>query len=121
MYTLSEKHFLSWLDQLKRAWQSRDPRSAAALFSVCKYYLEDPFEKAATSSTDIRALWSDIARQSSIELSIEIICVAKLRGVARWHATFVMAARNYNLDGIYVVDFNRAGHCVSFMQWTTTG
>jgi hypothetical protein len=52
----------SWIERFGRAWETRDPKQAAALFSDDGSYRETPFDKPVVGGDEIRAYWSTLPK-----------------------------------------------------------
>ena len=109
-----------WLGRYGRAWESRDPEAAAALFEETAEYFETPFESPFRGRDEIRRYWRGATdSQRDISFSHEILSVAASTGVARWRAEFsrIQTGQRVRLDGVFVLTFNKAGLCSVLREW----
>jgi hypothetical protein len=51
---MTETQLENWLEALGRAWETRDPEAAAALFSERAEYYETPFVEPARGREGVR-------------------------------------------------------------------
>lgn len=110
----------AWLEGYRRAWETRDPEAAAALFSEDAQYYETPFQAPARGRDGVRDYWANATRnQSDVSFSYEIVSVSGDRGMARWWATFrrVSSDETVSLDGVFLLQFEREGLCRELREW----
>jgi len=112
--------FESWLAAYGRAWEARDPRAAAELFSEAATYRETPFEEPARGRKAIADYWSRVTSgHERVRFGHEILAVADDTGIARWRASFrsTSSGRPVELDGIFVIRMGADGRCKEFREW----
>jgi len=112
--------FGAWLDALKRAWEERDARAAANLFSVDAVYRETPFEEPMRGREAILKYWEHVPKtQDRVKFDYQILEVSKARGIARWQASFLRIRTGVlvNLDGVMVAYMNTENQCTLFEEW----
>ncbi len=109
-----------WLERYRRAWESRDPDAAAALFSDAATYYETPFGRPAQGKDGVRAYWSGVTEhQRDVKFSYEVLSTTGDTGIARWWAEFtrVPSGVRTRLDGVFLLEFDRSGSCRSLREW----
>jgi hypothetical protein len=114
------KTFRHWLDAMIRAWESRDPLAARALFSDDATYQETPFDEPMRGIEAIFRYWSEVPKvQDEVKCECEVLAVAEGLGVARWRTTFVRIPSRVRveLDGILTVRLDDRGRCREFLEW----
>jgi hypothetical protein len=112
--------FEGWLDAYKRAWEEKDPESAADLFTTDATYQETPFEAPVRGREGIRDYWFDTTRyQEGIEFSSEVLATTETDGIAHWHCGFTRQTSDsvMELDGIFLVKLDADGKCTEFREW----
>ena len=112
--------FDSWLGAYGDAWEARDPRAAAELFSADATYQETPFEEPARGREAIAQYWSRVTRgHQQVRFDHEVLAVTEDMGIARWWASFdsVHLGARVELDGIFVVRMGAEGMCKEFREW----
>lgn len=112
--------FESWLAAYGRAWEARDPRAAADLFSEDATYRETPFDESARGREAIADYWSRvIAGHEGVRFGYEILAVADDRGIARWWASIrsIRPGKPVELDGIFVLRMGADSLCEEFREW----
>ena len=118
---MNRSAFAEWLDAYKLAWESTDPRKAAALFTPDAVYEETPFDEPMRGLEAIRRYWQAGAQdaQRSIRFTYEIYTVDGDVGLCRWHCDFerVPSGERVELDGIFRCVFAPDGKCRHFQEW----
>lgn len=117
---MNESDLGRWLDRYGRAWETRDPQAAAALFSEDARYYETPFVEPAIGRRGVFDYWANATGgQSDVSFSHEIVAVSGQRGVARWRARFTRASTGATvvLDGIFLLEFAEDGLCRELREW----
>ena len=117
---MNPETFGSWLDAYGRAWETRDPESAATLFTEDATYHETPFDEPMRGRAAILEYWSDVPRsQGDIRFSYEILAASERGGVAHWGAEFLRlpARTRVRLDGILLAELDGDGSCTEFREW----
>jgi hypothetical protein len=120
MNATDSETFDSWLGAYGHAWETRDPRAAAKLFSEKATYRETPCEKLLHGREAIAEYWSRVTRgHQGVRLDHEILAVTDEMGIARWRASFdsVQSEGRVELDGISVVGMGADGLCKEFREW----
>jgi nuclear transport factor 2 (NTF2) superfamily protein len=118
--TVNETDVGKWLAQYGRAWETRDPDEAAALFSHDVRYFETPFAAPAEGRNGVREYWAHATRrQTDVTFSYELVSVFGQRAVARWSAQFtrVSSGVTAELDGVALLDFDEEGLCRELREW----
>lgn len=112
--------FKSWLDAYGRAWESRDPKAAVALFAEDGTYQVTPFLQPMRGHQAIFDYWAGVARtEENIQFGYEILLAAPEINIARWWASFVIAPQGLptKLDGIFLISLDDKGRCKSLREW----
>lgn len=108
-----------WCNDLKFAWKKCDFQKIMNIFGDTSEYYEDPFATPGKSADDILAFWEEIKYQRISKLELKPIAIDGNRLIVRWFLDYT-DVRDDSLaimDGIYQVDFDECGRCVSFTQW----
>jgi hypothetical protein len=109
-----------WLAQYKDAWEQRDARLAASLFSAGATYHETPFDAPLAGPDAIHDYWQRVTEdQRDIRFSARPLAMAGETAVAEWSATFRSASSGASIDleGVFVLDFDAAGLCSRLREW----
>ena len=117
---VTEVQLQNWLNAYGRAWETRDPDAAAALFSEDAVYWQTPFGPPAQGQEGVRTYWAGAtSTQTDITFGHEILAVTENRGIARWSAQFMRATTGatVRLDGIFLLDFAGEWVCRSLREW----
>ncbi len=117
---MTETQLQEWLDAYGRAWESRDPDAAAALFTEDVEYYETPFGEPARGRTGVRDYWATAtANQRDVVFRHQTLAVTPELGVARWNAGITRAGSGIRvrLDGIFVLAFAADGLCCELREW----
>jgi hypothetical protein len=112
--------FESWLAAYGSAWETRDPRAAADLFSEDATYRETPFDEPARGRKAIADYWARVTSgHEGVRFGQEILAVADDTGIARWWASFrsTSSGEPGELDGIFVIRMGADGLCKEFREW----
>lgn len=110
----------TWLAQYKDAWEQKDARLAASLFSDAATYHETPFDAPLAGPGAIHDYWKRVTEdQRDIRFSARPLAVEGDSAVAEWSATFRSAASGTTIDleGVFVLDFDGAGLCSRLREW----
>ena len=116
---LTREFATKWCNDLKCAWEKCDFSQITNIFSDISEYYEDPFATPGKSTDDILAFWEEIKYQRISKLELKPIAIDGNRLIVRWFLDYtdVRNASSAIMDGIYQVDFDECGRCVSFTQW----
>ncbi len=117
---MNETELKTWLEGYRRAWETRDPEAAAALFSEDASYYETPFLAPAHGRDGVREYWANATRnQSDVTFSYKIVSLSGDRGIARWWAEFTRGSSGTRavLDGMFLLEFDNEGLCREFREW----
>jgi hypothetical protein len=112
--------FKDWLEAYGRAWESRDPHAAAALFAEDASYQVTPFVAPHCGRKAILDYWTEVTQtEMDIRFGFEILTTTAELGIARWWANFVRTPPGLNtkLDGIFVISLDSDGRCKSLREW----
>jgi len=110
----------SWLDRYGRAWETRNPEAAGALFTENASYHETPFDEPMRGRSAIVAYWSHVPRtQDNIHFSYDIITLTDNMAIAHWTSSFIRIPSNakVGLDGIFVLAFDEQNLCTGLREW----
>ena len=117
---MTKAEFEDWLRSYGRAWESRDPGAAAALFTEDARYYKTPFRKPALGRDGIREYWAAATvKQRDVRFSYEILSIQDEQGIARWSVDYSrhQEGEGVRLDGIFVLKFDGAGQCQELREW----
>ena len=108
----------TWLEAYEKAWEERDPRAAADLFTEDAVYAWGPFEEPMRGREAIRARWAEVtSAQSNVDFGFEPLGVLDAGGVARWWCSFDVPSLRIELNGIFLVVLTEEGLCSDFREW----
>src|SRR5690606_25695019 len=75
----------TWLKGYRRAWESRDPDAAAALFTEDATYREEPYAEPFLGRTGVRDYWTRVtATQEDVEFRSGTPVVDGDRAAVEW-------------------------------------
>jgi SnoaL-like domain len=117
---MDRKQVEKWLEAYGRAWEGRDPRAAAELFTEDATYQETPFVEPARGRDAIHKYWENVARtQQDIHFQFEVLALTDRGCFAQWHSTFLRLPQNIRLelDGIFLLSFSPQGRCTALREW----
>ena len=117
---MTKDDFEEWLRRYGEAWENRDPKAAAALFTEHAEYYWTPFREPKCGPREIEVAWAEAtSRQRDVRFSFQIVATSGGLGIATWHTQLVRAAtgREIEIDGILVTDFDDSGRCRVFREW----
>jgi SnoaL-like domain len=117
---MTEDMLRSWLDAYGRAWEARDLKAVVALFAEDGTYQESPFVEPMRGRPAIAAHWSRATGpHTNVHFEYEVLALDSNQGIARWCCSFVRvpAKASLELDGIFVLQFDREGGCKSLREW----
>lgn len=117
---MTKDDFEEWLRRYGEAWESRDPKGAAALFTEHAEYYWTPFGEPKRGLREIEAAWAEATtRQRDVRFSFQILTATGGLRIATWHTQLVKAAtgREIEIDGILVAEFDDSGRCRVFREW----
>lgn len=120
MHQLTQEHFEHWLAEYGRHSAENDARASAELFSEDARYYENPFEEPLVGKQAIRQYWeAGAANLDEKRSTYEILVVSGNQGVARWRSSFrsVKTGKRFELDCLFVAEFDEAGKCRAFREW----
>lgn len=107
-----------WLEAYKRAWESRDPDAAAALFTAESRYREQPYQDPFEGAAGVRAYWAEVtATQDDVEFRFGTPIVVGDRAIAEWWVTMTNGGADVTLAGVFLLTFNDAGLCSDFNEY----
>ena len=112
--------FQTWLEAYGHAWESRDPRAAADLYTEDGTYQVTPFVRPMCGRQAIFDYWSHVAStEKNIKFGYEILAVTPDQGIARWWASFVLdpPGLRTKLDGIFLVSLDTNNLCRTLREW----
>ncbi len=106
-----------WLDAYGEAWEQRDPDQVVPLFTEDAVYAESTWAPPAVGHDGIRRYWEGATEpQRDVSFGYEIVTVDP--AVARWWASYTRDAAEYELDGVFLLDFDPAtGRCSRLREW----
>jgi len=121
MVTLTRDAFDDWLQAYRAAWEGRQPKDAASLFTTqgAEYYWT-PFDPPQRGREEIAAAWQGaVTQQRDIHMTFEVLAVDGNRGIAHWRTEFrsVASGEAVQLDGILIAEFDDLKQCRVFREW----
>lgn len=116
---MTRHKFSGWLKNLKKAWETRNPKKALELCAENLLWYETPFGKPLQTRNEVLKEWKSILNQKDISVFYEVLNVYKNVGIAHWTASFrrLPSREKVLLDGIFKVTLNQKGECTEFRQW----
>lgn len=117
---MTADQFHEWLDAYGKAWETRDPQAAVALFTSDVEYYETPFDAPFSGQEAVRSYWTGATgAQRNIRFDHQPVAMTEHVGVARWHATFqrIPSGKEVELDGVLVVTFTPDNLCRILREW----
>ena len=117
---MTSADFEDWLRRYGEAWESRDAKAAASLFTEDAEYYWTPFGEPKRGHQGIQVAWTEAtSRQRDVRFSFRILASSGGRGIATWHTRLVRVPsdREVEIDGILVAEFGDSGRCRLFREW----
>lgn len=116
---MNEQTFSNWLEDLKLAWETRNPEAALKLCAESFLWFETPFEKPFKTRKELLNEWQSVLDHDDVKVNYEILSVEDNFGIAKWNATFIRLSskEKAELEGIYKVSLDKNGLCIEFHQW----
>jgi hypothetical protein len=107
-----------WLDRYGDAWRSGDGAAAAALFANDGVYCWGPYERLE-GGDQIRARWEEATRdQGPVHFEWDLLGQDGPRWFVHWRTRIEPGAEaGVELDGAFVLDFDREGLCRHLQEW----
>ena len=90
------------------------------MFTEKASYQETPFVEPMRGRTAIATYWSYATRShSDVHFGYEVLTLDQNHGIAHWWCSFLRPPGTslVKLDGIFVLEFDRAEHCKSLREW----
>jgi ketosteroid isomerase-like protein len=109
-----------WLAAYGRAWETKDPEAAVALFTEDAIYRATPFEEPIVGHDAIRAYWAEVEpAQDDITFEAKILSVGGERAFVHWWASYTIkrTRQQTKLDGMFLLYFGGEGLCRSLQEW----
>ena|SRR5215210_5657501 len=118
---MEREAFEDWLDRYGKAWETRDPIGAVALFSEDALYEETPLSEPMRGRDAILEYWSNVPRsQENITFEHEIVTITGNTGIALWRASYDPlpdAGERVAIDGVLFASFDENDRCSRFREW----
>ena len=108
------------MQRLSEAWESRNARAAANLFSANVSYRENPFDESLQGREEVERYWQEmIAEQEEVRVSFEILAVTAERAVVNWRADYTDAKtkERATVNGVSAGRFDSEGLCGEWLEW----
>lgn len=87
---MTKEMLKSWLEAYGRAWETRSPETACALFADDATYQETPFVEAMRGRRAIEDYWSRATgSHADVHFGYEILALNGSEGIAHWWCSFV--------------------------------
>ena len=109
-----------WLDVYGRAWENKDVDGFVDCFTPDADYFWGPSWDAPLRGHDaIRARTEQVvSAQENVRFGHEVLAVTPDgRGIARWWVSFDVPGEGIDLEGVFLVTLDEAGHCSDFREW----
>jgi ketosteroid isomerase-like protein len=120
MPTLTPGDAQEFLERYKRAWETRDPDLAMALYRSDAELRLDPFDEPARGENAIRAIWNEVAAtQAHVEFDPERTWVSGQAILTSWHAAFTRRATSdrVRIRGFSTFELDDTGLIQRARQW----
>jgi len=122
---LDHEEFDAWLTNYKSAWENRDDKLIAKIFTKDATYQETPFKPAMKGVDSIQHYWRSVVvdDHSDVLFEYKIWNVTDDIGVAHWRCRFTQKSsfEGVDLDGIFRCAFaSQAGthkKCTELLEW----
>ena len=117
---MTRETFNAWLEKYGRAWETRDAKAAAELYTEDGTYQVTPFVEPLRGRAAILNYWTHVAEtEEQVQFSYEILAVTHEQGIARWRASFLILRPGLRtkLDGIFVIALDGQGRCTRLREW----
>lgn len=117
---LTAAEISAWLAGYREAWETRDPRQAAALFTEDATYQDNPFNEPYRGRAGIASYWATVtADQRDVSFDSQLLGIDGRTAFVHWRAEFVNASNGaaITLDGVFVLDFDHRGLCERLREW----
>jgi ketosteroid isomerase-like protein len=121
---LDHKEFDAWLASYKSAWENRDDKQIAKIFSDDANYQSSPYSPPMKGVDQIRDYWNKLGPdQNDIQFEYKIWQVADDVGVAHWRCRYTQKStfERVDLDGIFRCVFStksgKPGRCTELLAW----
>lgn len=99
-----------WLDDYRKAWETRDADAAAALFTEDATYREQPYEEPYRGREGVHRYWSSVtATQSDIRFRVGKAVVTGTHAAAEWWVTLRNEGAEVTLAGEFCLVFDQGG------------
>jgi uncharacterized protein (TIGR02246 family) len=117
---MDERDFKRWLDRYGEAWEARDARAAARLFTMDATYQWTPFDEPLEGREAIAEAWAAAtSTQQDVRFTYQIVALEETQGVAHFHSKFQRKATgaDVEIDGMLLAEFSDDGRCRRFREW----
>ncbi len=123
MSSANHEIFSAWLTAYGKAWEEKDEKAFAALFTPDALYYWTPHDDPKQGRNEIAAAFRcATSRQEDISFRFEILSVTTESGVAHWQCEFdrTPTRRRIHLDGIMKTSFSKEWKGREFHEWWHT-
>lgn len=101
-----------WIEEYRRAWETRDPARAAALFTDDARYRSHIHEDPHTGPDGVRTYWSEVtATQSEVSVRMGRPFLDGRRVAVEFWTTMTVGADPVTLSGCLLLEFGADGRC----------
>lgn len=116
---MNRNDFETWLDNLKTAWETKNPEAAVNLCAEKFTWYETPFGEPLKTKEQLLKEWQSVLKQENISVSYKILSANEKVGIAKWQATFTRlpSKETVAMEGIFQVSLDKQGKCTEFHQW----
>lgn len=116
---MTQQKISDWLENLKIAWETKDPQKVKNLCAENVLYYETPFSKPLNRDEVLKEWQSVPKSQKDIRVTYDILSFENNKGIAHWSAAFtrIPSDEKVYLDGIFLITLNEENLCTEFHQW----
>lgn len=115
---MQNKDVVDWLEAYRKAWESRDPDAAAALFTSDSRYREMPYQEPFEGSQGVHDYWTRVTEtQSEVRFRYGTPIVEGKRAAAEWWVTMLNGGVEVTLAGEFYLTFDDSGKCSDLREY----
>lgn len=108
----------AWLEAYGRAWETRDPAAAAALFTDDATYLEEPYAEPFMGRTGVHDYWARVtSTQEDVTFRHGTPIADGDRAAVEWWVTLRNGGVDVTLAGEFWLRFGAEGLCRELREY----